>query len=55
MKAKYKYTGHYPTELDGIGEIQPGDIVEFDKEQEKKYQNSMFTKIEEKPKKGGKK
>ncbi len=49
-KTKYKYTGNHPVLIDGIGEVKPGETVEFTKEQEKKNY-ALFRKIEKTPEK----
>lgn len=46
-KNKYKYTGNHPVLIDGIGEVQPGETVEFSEEQEQK-RYARFKKVEEK-------
>lgn len=54
-KNKYKYTGNHPILIDGIGEVKPGETVEFNKEQEKKNYAKFkkVNKTEDKPKKQG--
>jgi hypothetical protein len=49
-KTKYKYTGNHPILIDGIGEVQPGETVEFNKEQENRNY-ALFKKVEKTPEK----